>query len=92
MTENIWQGIVNQKLIRLYAGKVGDTPSQGILYIDIMNENHSTIEMKRILTPSKDGAVEVTKEEGNIITLTSEKGTTIYFDANTMSFKIDSIL
>lgn len=88
VAKNRWQGIIGTNAIIVYAG-VTDDNSQGAVVVQVMNETkkRQITKIQQIPTPSQDGFVTVTKEDGSVLTLTSEKGSTFTFDLNELKFK-----
>ncbi|CCQ96147.1 exported hypothetical protein [[Clostridium] ultunense Esp] len=85
--QNIWRGTVSNKKISLYAGHKFADKNQGVVLLDVMDENDKGILFKQFKTPTPSGSVKVIGEAGERITLQSSDGTTFIFNVNSYTFE-----
>jgi hypothetical protein len=82
--KNSWFGLVGGNRVTIYAGALLDDPSQGAIMLHLMLPNRSYFE--RVLTPVKQGALQVVDEHNNRLTLATADGATTYFDVPARRF------
>lgn len=82
--ENAWFGIVNGNLVTVFAGAPSIDQQQGMLKVSMILPDREF--QGEFITTEKHGALQVTTEQNNRLTLISTDGTTFYFDVPAMRF------
>jgi hypothetical protein len=89
---NVWQGVVNEQPIRVYAGGIAGTYSntpnltKGVLKVQVFSHDLSNYESVWYETSELTGWLQVSSEDHYILTLVGQNGQTLYFDVQTMQF------
>lgn len=83
---NQWQRLVNGEWVHVYAGSLTSDPTQGVVLV--MTESPDQMTGGHYPTPTKEGSVRITGEQGLQITLTSSEGATFVFDVSSRSFEV----
>lgn len=82
--QNAWGGFIDGNRFTLYAGSLQSDPDQGIVGLVTSLPGGKRIE--QFASPSKHGALRVTNEQNNRMTLIATDGTVFYFDLPTCQF------
>jgi len=80
--KNSWVKTIGNDTYLVYAGVLADDPSQGIVYV----KGPHAVSFHKILSPVKSGALKIISYTNLVLTLQSEKGDLIYFDAQKEQF------
>ena len=80
--KNSWVKTIGNDTFLVYAGVLADDPSQGLVYVKSPN----AVSFHKILSPVKTGALKIISYTNLVLTLQSEKGDLIYFDAQKEQF------
>lgn len=81
-----WQGIIYGNYYQIEVGALVSDPSQGVVYYKVMSSNFAVIDMGRILTPVKSGAITLTDEKSLRLIIETENGNNLYFDVQSKQF------
>jgi len=73
---NAWRKTVGDITYLVYAGALKNDPSQGVVLMQVPG----TVGFKQYYAPAKTGMLTIVGYENFTLILTSEKGTTVYFD------------
>lgn len=76
---NMWQDVVNGRLVHVYAGARGDDPSQGAVIVQTDGVDGPAGNFD-LATPVKAGAVRIVAANGTKLTLQAKNGATFMFD------------
>lgn len=94
---NMWQGIVNEERVWVYAGAVKDHPgmgpeaSQGVVFVETASTDFHNYDRQYHIAPITDtGVLTIIAETGYRLTLQAERGQVLYFDVPTRQF-VDSL-
>lgn len=79
---NSWVKTVGKDTYMVYGGALINDPSQGLVYV----ESPHKFDFHKILSPVKSGALKIISDTNLVLTLQSEKGDLIYFDAQKEQF------
>jgi hypothetical protein len=82
--KNAWFGIVDGNLVTVFAGASSIDQQQGMLKVSMILPNREF--QGEFATAEKHGALQITAEQNNRLTLVSTDGTTFYFDVPAMRF------
>ncbi len=80
--KNSWVKTIGNDTYLVYAGVLADDPSQGLVYV----KSSDAVSFHKILSPVKSGALKIIGNTNLVLTLQSEKGNIIYFDAQKEQF------
>ena len=89
---NVWQGVVNEQQISVYAGGIAGTYSnnpnltKGVLKVQVFSHDLSNYESVWYEASELTGWLQVTSEDQYILTLVGQNGQTLFFDVLTMQF------
>jgi len=81
--ENQWQQVAGARHLNVYAGALGEDPQQGVLIVqttpvaDLANPSAPVF----VQTPTRAGALRIVSENGTVLTVRAEDGSTYLFDA-----------
>jgi len=84
---NRWQGTVGGVFVVVYAGRITQTPDQGLVAVSLGEPGQRNFSLQQYPTPTKSGAVHITSANGSLLTLVSEKGQMFVFDVGARLFK-----
>ncbi len=84
---NRWQGTVGGVFVVVYAGRITQTPDQGLVAVSLGEPGQLNFSLQQYPTPTKSGAVHITSANGSLLTLVSEKGQMFVFDVGARLFK-----
>jgi hypothetical protein len=76
--QNVWVGSIDGNWISLYAGALHSDPRQGALMLVAVLPDR--LDQQRFVVPLSQGALRITAENVQRLTLTSPTGTTYFFD------------
>jgi hypothetical protein len=82
VVQNSWQRQLGSDWVLVEAGTLAASPNQGVLGVT----RNLTGRWGYYLTPADDGAVRISAEHDNRLTLQSVQGSTFYFDVLSLSF------
>lgn len=91
-TSNRWQDIVNGERTYVYAGARNDTSgatpdiTQGLVVVQVYSTDLSNESIVEYEAPGATGMLTITAATGFRLVLTSQSGTTLYFDVPTRQF------
>jgi hypothetical protein len=78
---NGWGGVVDGKIVGIWAGSVIGDPEQGVLYL-MLNYTYE----ESFVTETKHGALRILAEQNNRLTAVAIDGTAYYFDVPARCF------
>lgn len=84
---NRWQGTVGEMFVVVYAGRLTQTPDQGLVAVSIGEPGQPNFSLQQYPTPTKSGSVHIISANGSLLTLVSDKGQTFVFDVGARLFK-----
>jgi len=84
---NRWQGTVGGVFVVVYAGRLTQTPDQGLVAVSLGEPGQPNFSLQQYPTPTKSGSVHITSANGSLLTLVSDKGQTFVFDVGAHLFK-----
>ena len=82
---NAWAKTISENTYLVYAGALSKDTLQGIVYV----QSPQTFGFKKILSPNKNGVLTIIAENNLVLTLKSEKGDFVFFDATREQFVDD---
>lgn len=85
--ENQWKGRVGNQLVTVYAGRYTQQPEQGLLVVQINLADNANAPLQEYRTLLKEGKIRITAANYSLITVVTEKGSTVVFDLATRLFK-----
>lgn len=83
---NRWQGSVAGKFVVVYAGRLMNPSDQGFVAVSSGTLGTPDFSLQRYPTPNKAGSVRISAENGTLLTLVSDNGTSFTFDVSTRMF------
>ncbi len=90
---NMWQGVINQEYMQVFAGALRKNPEQGVLFVRTNAFGGGSFSWEQFDAPSPSGALRILSEQNGRLKLVAENGSTFYFDAPSHQFipSIDAI-
>lgn len=84
---NRWQGTVGGGFVVVYAGRLTQTPDQGLVAVSLGEPGRPNFSLQQYPTPTKSGSVHIISANGSLLTLVSDKGQVFVFDVGARLFK-----
>jgi hypothetical protein len=84
VAQNVWVGLVNHRWISLYAGALRSDPAQGaVVLVSVLPDQ---VEQQMYVAPLSNGALKITSENIQRLTMVSTNGQTYIFDVLAQRF------
>ena len=90
LNDEAWEEDRYDSFITIWSGHLRDSPEQGIVYVSIMPHHNPNQESFVFQSPAAAGDLRIAGAVDERLILSSEQGTTLYFDVAAQSF-IDSL-
>jgi hypothetical protein len=84
--ENQWQSDLDGSHLRVYAGSLQSDPAQGVIVVLVTSLDFKSEDSGVFLTPTKAGAVRITRTTGQRLQLVSRDGTLFAFEVRARGF------
>jgi len=84
VAQNAWVGLINNTWTGLYAGALRSDPEQGALLLVTITDER--VDQEHFVVPLSHGALRITAQNVQRLTLTAPDGTTYFFDVQARRF------
>ena len=84
VAQNAWVGLINQRWLAVYAGALRSDPQQGALLLVTVTDER--VDEQRFVVALSQGALRISAENVQRLTITAPNGTNYYFDVQARRF------